>query len=583
MKELKWKLRTFDGIDYDNINVGLLLREMLKYRGIEDPEEWLQVSKEHENSPSLLKNIDTAAELLHTAIAGHKRIFIQVDADTDGYTSGAILYKFITNISDCEVFTGIHEGKEHGLDLQQAMEYKPEFIIVPDASGNPEDYDKLNKKNIPSIILDHHDYKESDFNTVVVNCNFEPYPNKSLSGAGVALKLCQYYCEHYGLENYDIDQIYALAAVGMVADVMSLQELENQFIIRYGLKHIKKHDFFNELLKDRMGNPVEVVTIKDIGWSIGPNINAVIRLGSMEEKQLLFDTLVAPMGNVNSQKRGANGEVVSRYVEMCRICKNLKAKQTRLVQNGIKIIEPQLDLEHNLICFIDEDNELPFELSGLIANKLLSTYKRPVMLLRHFHDYSDPTMPDCWAGSVRAGSAENFEDPRHIINDFGGVRETGGHANAFGLKVFKDSIDTFLAEAREVLDNIDFDNQLFTVEASVPCKPFNTQLGKLFAAEDIWGSGIERPLIHIKDIDCISAEYMGKEGQHVKITTPNIDIVIFDDVDLVSTFKKGKNYTMNAVGEISWNDWEEQPKLQLIVSGYEIEEKPDTGWSIYDF
>jgi hypothetical protein len=40
---------------------------------------------------------------------------------------------------------------------------------------------------------------------------------------------------------------------------------------------------------------------------------------------------------------------------------------------------------------------------------------------------------------------------------------------------------------------------------------------------------------------------------------------------------------MNAVGEISWNDWEEQPKLQLIVSGYEIEEKPDTGWSIYDF
>lgn len=79
MKELKWKLRTFDGIDYDNINVGLLLREMLKYRGIEDPEEWLQVSKEHENSPSLLKNIDIAAELLHTAIVEHKRIFIQVD------------------------------------------------------------------------------------------------------------------------------------------------------------------------------------------------------------------------------------------------------------------------------------------------------------------------------------------------------------------------------------------------------------------------------------------------------------------------------------------------------------------------
>ena len=68
------------------------------------------------------------------------------------------------------------------------MEYKPDFIIVPDASGNPEDYDKLNKKNIPSIILDHHDYKENDFNTVVVNCNFEPYPNKSLSYYYFAIK-----------------------------------------------------------------------------------------------------------------------------------------------------------------------------------------------------------------------------------------------------------------------------------------------------------------------------------------------------------------------------------------------------------
>ena len=79
MKELKWKLRTFDNVDYNNINPGILLREMLKFRGIEEPEEWLRVSQENENNPGLLKNIDKAAELLHTAIVEHKRIFIQVD------------------------------------------------------------------------------------------------------------------------------------------------------------------------------------------------------------------------------------------------------------------------------------------------------------------------------------------------------------------------------------------------------------------------------------------------------------------------------------------------------------------------
>lgn len=79
MKELKWKLRTFDGIDYNDINPGLLLREMLKYRGIEDPESWLQVSKENEYDAKLLKNIDKAAELLHEAIMNNKRIYLQVD------------------------------------------------------------------------------------------------------------------------------------------------------------------------------------------------------------------------------------------------------------------------------------------------------------------------------------------------------------------------------------------------------------------------------------------------------------------------------------------------------------------------
>ena len=79
MKKLKWKLRTYDDIDYDDINVGILLRDMLKYRGIENPEEWLTVSQEDENYPSLLKNIEKAARLLDDAVANEWRIYLQVD------------------------------------------------------------------------------------------------------------------------------------------------------------------------------------------------------------------------------------------------------------------------------------------------------------------------------------------------------------------------------------------------------------------------------------------------------------------------------------------------------------------------
>lgn len=80
MKKLKWKLRKYDDIDYDNINPGLLLRDMLIYRGIEDPESWLNVSKENEYEPSLFKNIDKAVDLIRDALANEWRIYLQVDS-----------------------------------------------------------------------------------------------------------------------------------------------------------------------------------------------------------------------------------------------------------------------------------------------------------------------------------------------------------------------------------------------------------------------------------------------------------------------------------------------------------------------
>lgn len=79
MSQEKWKLRTFDNIDYSDINAGLLLQEMLKARGIENPDEWMNVSKEHENPPHLLKNIDVASKMLCEAMQKNKKIYIQVD------------------------------------------------------------------------------------------------------------------------------------------------------------------------------------------------------------------------------------------------------------------------------------------------------------------------------------------------------------------------------------------------------------------------------------------------------------------------------------------------------------------------
>ena len=80
MKKIKWKLKKYDDIDYTDINPGLLLRDMLIDRGIENPEAWLNVSKENENSTSLLSKIDEAVALINEALANEWRIYLQVDS-----------------------------------------------------------------------------------------------------------------------------------------------------------------------------------------------------------------------------------------------------------------------------------------------------------------------------------------------------------------------------------------------------------------------------------------------------------------------------------------------------------------------
>lgn len=157
------------------------------------------------------------------------------------------------------------------------------------------------------------------------------------------------------------------------------------------------------------------------------------------------------------------------------------------------------------------------------------------------------------------------------------------HSQASGAKIYKDGMDSFLAEAYAKLDELDFNNQLYIVEASTSIKNFNADLGKLFAQENIWGSGIEKPLMRITDVDCINACSMGSENQHLKISTSKIDFVIFDDLELVDTLKANKNYSLTAIGELDWSDWGETHKLQMVVKGYELEEKQTKEWNIYDF
>ena len=152
------------------------------------------------------------------------------------------------------------------------------------------------------------------------------YPNPALSGAGIALKFTQAYCQTYGVP-FPM-KLYGLAACGIVADVMDISSLENKQIITEGIKYIAEHSFLMALItKAHFNQENPSPSIKDIGWVIGPNINSIIRLGTMPQKHTIFNALVQPLSLTFSSKRGCEDEEVPLFEEAVRLCDNAKKRR----------------------------------------------------------------------------------------------------------------------------------------------------------------------------------------------------------------------------------------------------------------
>ena len=579
---MKYQLRTKN---YNNETPELALNDLLYDRGIEDPVAWLYPKEEYEHSPFRLSDMKKAVDIMHNAIMGaENNILVVVDSDLDGYTSGAIILSLLNQISKGQdIDYVLHPGKEHGIELRDIPE-DVDLVIVPDAgSSQKQEHLKLLSKGTKVIVLDHHEV-DNDFNygeymddIAIVNSQLD-YPNPALSGAGVALKFVQAYCQTYGIQIPK--KVYALAACGIVADVMDISSLENKQIITEGIKYIEEHPFLMALInKAHFNQENPKPSIKDIGWVIGPNINSIIRLGTMPQKHSIFNALVTPMSLTFSSKRGSEDEEVPLFEEAVRLCDNAKKRQTTAINKSIKIIEGDMPRDmHNSIVYVDEDQDLSFELSGLIANKLLSQTNKPVILLR---EYTDNKGNCQYRGSVRGKPAEGLTNLKETIKGITGVEMAEGHAFAFGIGIDRDSLPSFKMHLDQTLDLIDFNVNLYMVDLVADCKNVNKEIAQIMAADDVWSHGVEKPLGIVNNIPLDKYEIMGAEGQHVKVDCGQYDIVIFNAPELTERLERGEKHNINVVGEFDIDKAYNIGRLQFMVKDYELTEY--TAPTIWDY
>lgn len=556
------------------------VRNLLSFRGVEDIEGFLNPNKNNLQDPDDLVNISEGAQLYLSNIGDDKRILIIVDSDCDGFTSSAIIYQYTKIIAPTtQIDYWLHNGKEHGLsdhiDKLMDEEIKYDLIILPDSSSNDVEYhNKLKEINTPCLCLDHHqvDVTISD-NAIIVNNQISPnYRNKELVGAGVTFQFCRYIDKLLKINR--AEDFIDLTALGQIGDMGSVLTLENRYIISRGLKSIKNFMFKSMIEKQdySMGGKITPISV---AFYIVPLINAMIRVGTNEEKDRLFRSFIDGKELVVSHKRGAKGELEKVAIESIRECTNAKSRQTKLIENAEQQIEYKIckyGLLNNKVILVrlEDDMVFPSELNGLLAMKIAAKYKRPAMVLRLGPDGYDK-------GSMRGVNQSALTSFKDFLNESGFV-ESMGHDNAAGAIIKDENLSAFHAYANEKLANIDFGENYYDInfERNVTSPDLDRLITDISRHDDIWGQSNNVPLIHVKGliVEPDEISIIGKNSDTVKIEKNGITYIKFKAKDMIEDLSKySETINIEIVGEANLNEWGGRTTPQIFIKDYEIKKE----------
>ena len=571
--------------DIDNPKQTILLN-----RGIENWKQYLNLNEGCIHDFNLLKNIDKAVSCFIKHIENKSRIHIVVDSDVDGYTSASMVYRYIKQLEkDINVTYSLHSKKQHGISEYIEIPKDCELLIVPDAGSNDNEQCKeLVEKGMDVIILDHHICdKQNDF-AIVVNNQMCDYPNKNFCGAGIVYKFLKAVDEELW-EDY-ADKMLDMVALGNISDVMDMRECETRYYVDLGLSKIRSK-LFKALIEKQSYSMNGIVNITSVQFYVTPILNSMIRVGSAEDKDLLFRAFVETDEVFKYKKRGETEESDEDiYTRAARLCYNAKNRQSKIVQKGVDAIDELVqgkEIYNDKVMFINVSDILGETLTGLVAIKIAEKYNRPCLLLRRQKVREDGSL--YYGGSCRNFDNSPIESLKDFLDSTGTFEYVQGHDNAAGISIHRENVTKSIELCNERLADVDF-QKCFYVDFDMECDDLSVAFIKTIdEMKDIFGQGIKEPLIHIKNIKVYSEDIniMGKNLNSWKVIVGDgYAFVNFNvDVNTDSLLLKYRELTdedvengvilgvMDVVGTVSINNYNGILTPQIIIKDYAFREQ----------
>jgi single-stranded-DNA-specific exonuclease len=555
--------REFDQTLFESYSddIPTFLKKIYAARGV--GESQLSLGLANLLSPNF-SQLEQALKLLEQALLAQKRVLIIGDFDCDGATASVVAVKSLRLMGAKYVDFLVPNRFEHGYGLSPEIvklaiqKKQPDLIITVDNGISSFDGTKLAKESgIQVIITDHHlpsdNVPEAD---AIINPNLKgcEFLSKNLAGVGVCFYLFSALKTHLNKAQYfaknsiplpDLRAVLDLVALGTVADVVRLDQ-NNRILIDQGIKRIQAKQCAPGILAllEIANRPVQTLQASDLGFAVGPRLNAAGRLSDISRgiKCLLTN-------DINDARRYAQ--------ELESFNQKRKQEQARIQEQAQAIVDEQ-EVSEGKFALSLFDPSWHEGIVGIVAGKLKEDYHCPVAVFAKSGEFLK--------GSIRSIPSVHIKDLLDLVDreNPGLILKFGGHAMAAGLSIKAENFWSFKRAFNDAI-KAHLNDQIPTVELLTDgqLEGFDISLenAEIIKNAGPWGQGFDEPIFY-GQFEIVEQKVVGEKHLKCRLKlkgdTQVHDAIAFFQVPLESDEVK-------VAYKLSINIWRGNASLQLMV------------------
>jgi single-stranded-DNA-specific exonuclease len=431
--------------------------------------------------------MDPAVSRILAALDRRERIVLFGDYDVDGVTSLALLAEMLRAYGGApELFLPLRMEEGYGLSPESVErcvgQYRPQLLIAIDCgTSSVKEIADLRKRGVDVIVLDHHEPKFALPDCVaIVNPKIADSGFEYLCSVGIVFKLCHALLKTRPLPDFDLKSKLDLVALGTVADIVPL-EGENRVLVQRGAIEIARTSRIGLRKLMQVAGVRPPILPEDIGFRLGPRLNAAGRLSTAEKSLRLLLThdeaegtmLAAELDQQNRERQKVEKQIFDAAIEK--------------IENGF-------DAARDAAIVVGARGWHPGVL-GIVASRIARRYHRPTIVIGFDEN------------GLGKGSGRSIEG-LNLVEALGSCAERldkfGGHEMAAGVALHEGNLDLFAEEFRKTA------RELLSEEALQPCVRLDHELA--FTEIDIdflhwhemlqpFGNGNPQPLFIARDVD----------------------------------------------------------------------------------